>query len=264
MIRRQMGDIEVAWTEGGAGRPVVFVHGLAESRHTWSVQQGALAGVHTFAYDVRGHGESSVGSGQGTAEQLSSDLTNFLEAVTGPAICVGFSLGGTVVLGAAAARPDLVERAIVIGTSSVVGRSAAEFFRSRIAMLTNGVDDVFRAALRDDTAAAISNPSVDVDEVTAARLVAIGDGAGYVNAATAMARVNEQPLTDVLARVQCHVDVVGGEFDTFCPRKAADLLMAGLADATYWEIPAAGHLMNNDNPEAVTSLLASLLEENHQ
>jgi 3-oxoadipate enol-lactonase len=264
MCQQRIGDIDVAWTEAGAGPAVVFIHGLAESRHTWAAQQAAFSHAHTFAYDLRGHGDSTAGSGEGTAEQLSGDLVRFLEEVTGPAICVGFSLGGTVVLGAAAERPDLVRRAIVIGTSSVVGRSAAEYFRGRIAMLESGLDDRFRQALRDDTAGAIANPAVDVDAVTAARLAAVGAGTGYINAATAMARVNAFPLTESLARISRHVDVVGGELDSFCPRKAADLLMSGLQDATYWEIPAVSHLMNIDNPAEVTRLLGSLLEENNQ
>ncbi|MEZ5220296.1 MAG: alpha/beta hydrolase [Ilumatobacteraceae bacterium] len=258
---QRIGDIDVAWTQAGAGEPVVFIHGLAESRHTWAAQQDAITDHTTYAYDLRGHGDTTVGEGDGTAEQLSADLVRFLEAVTGPAVCVGFSLGGTVVLGAAATAPQLVRSAIVLGTSSVVGRSAAEFFHSRIAQLEHGVTDEFRAALRSDTASAISNPSVDVDEITARRLQAVGTGAGYINAARAMARVNTVPLTELLPKVGVHVDVVGSTNDTFCPRKAADLLMQGLPDATYWEIDGPGHLMNVDEPDAVTRLIHTLLKE---
>ena len=259
--RRRIGGIDLAWNQQGAGPAVVFIHGLAEDHTTWAAQQAALTGFTTYAYDLRGHGDSTVGDGDGTAEQLAADLLRFLDTVTGPAICVGFSLGGTVVLGAAAVDPALVKRAIVLGTSSVVGRSAAEFFASRIAMIENGVTDEFRAALRTDTAAAIANPTVDVDAVTERRLAAVADGRGYINAARAMARVNTVPLTGLLADVNVHVDVVGASNDGFCPRKAADLLMAGLPDASYREIDGAGHLMNVDNPGEVTRLLNALLKE---
>lgn len=259
--RRRIGDIEVAWTQEGTGPPVVFIHGLAESRRSWAPQQAAIRDHTTYAYDLRGHGGTSVGEGDGTAEQLSADLARFLDAVTGPAVCVGFSLGGTVVLGAAATHPHLVRRAIVLGTSSVVGRSAAQFFQSRIAQLDKGVTDEFRAALRDDTAGAITNPSVDVDSVTARRLEAVGGGAGYINAARAMARINTVPLTELLPQVAVHVDVIGATNDTFCPRRAADLLMDGLPDATYRELDGPGHLMNVDSPAEVTRLIEMLLKE---
>src|SRR5690606_29628214 len=57
----EVGDVEVAYTEAGEGRPVVFVHGLAEDRATWAVQQRALTGVRTVSVDLRGHGTTTLG-----------------------------------------------------------------------------------------------------------------------------------------------------------------------------------------------------------
>ncbi|MCD6727575.1 MAG: alpha/beta hydrolase [Solirubrobacteraceae bacterium] len=257
----RIGDIAVAYATAGEGRPVVFVHGLAESRASWAAQQIALGGVQTLAYDLRGHGETTTGDADGSLAQLGGDLVRLLEALTGPATCVGFSLGGTVVLWAAAHAPELVERAIVLGTSSVVGRSAAAFYEERIALARSGDRAAFAAALRADTRAALARDDVDVDALTAARLAAVGDGEGYVNAARAMARMREEPLTPLLAAVRCHVDVVGGERDAFCPRKAADIVVEALPDAAYHELPGLGHLMNVEDPDAVTALLASLIDK---
>jgi pimeloyl-ACP methyl ester carboxylesterase len=117
-----------------------------------------------------------------------------------------------------------------------------------------------RQALRDDTAAAIATDGVDVDALAALRHAAIGAGDGYVNAATAMARLRDEPLTERLAAVRCPVQVVGGEHDAFCPRKAADILLDALPDATYDEIAGVGHLMGVDDPEAVTAAIAASLE----
>jgi pimeloyl-ACP methyl ester carboxylesterase len=256
-----VGDLRVAYTDsGGDGAPVVFVHGLAEDRRSWAPQLGLPSLGRTVGYDLRGHGATSLGAAEGTLAQLGQDLIGVLETVTGPARCVGFSLGGTIVLWAAAARPDLIPHAVVLGTSSVVGRSAAEFYRGRIGLVESGDRDAFARALRDDTAAAIANPAVDVDDVTARRLAAVGEGGGYINAAQAMALVHGQPLTPTLADVKTHVDVVGGENDTFCPRRAADIIVEALPDCTYHELARVGHLMNVDDPAAVTTLLQQLLE----
>lgn len=261
--RTTIGDIEVAWTEAGPvdGRPVVLVHGLAEGRATWTVQQLALEDVHTYAYDLRGHGETTVGDPSASLEQLGRDLIGFLEAVSGPAVVVGFSLGGTVALWAAAERPDLVTSAVVLGTSSVVGRAAAEFYGTRIAAAADTSSGEFRSALRDDTLAALAVATDRLDHVVAARLDAVGDGAGYVNAARAMAALSESPLTPRLAEVKVHVDVVGATGDSFCPRKAAQIILDALPDSHYLEIPDAGHLMNIDNPQGVTDALRTTLDE---
>jgi pimeloyl-ACP methyl ester carboxylesterase len=258
-----VGDIRVGWTEAGTseGRAVVLVHGLAEDRSTWAVQQEELSDLHTYAYDLRGHGATTLGEAEATLEQLGRDLVGFLETVTGPAVVVGFSLGGTIALWAAAERPDLVTRAVVLGTSSVVGRAAAEFYGARIAAAADTGSEEFRAALRDDTRAALTVATDRLDEVVAARLAAVGAGDGYTNAARAMAGLNQAPLTPRLTEVKVHVDVVGATGDTFCPRKAAQIILDALPDSSYLEIPGAGHLMNIDNPQGVTYALRLTLDE---
>jgi 3-oxoadipate enol-lactonase len=256
-----VGDIDVAYTEAGAGRPVVLVHGLAEDRGSWLAQQLELPDVRTFAYDLRGHGRTSLGMPDATLAQLGEDLVGFLEQLTGPATVVGFSLGGTIALWAAAERPELVAHVIVLGTSSIVGRAAAEFYADRIAKSADTAVDTFRDALRNDTAAALTVARDRLDEVLDARLRAVGDGRGYANAAAAMAALRTSPLTPRLADVRAHVDVVGAADDSFCPPKAAAILVDALLDVTLHEIPNAGHLMNIDQPAAVTATLRAVLTE---
>ena len=255
----RLGDIEVGYTQRGAGSPVAMVHGLAEDRQSWALAQERLAGFRTLAYDLRGHGETSAGHGRGTLDQLAADLARFLEALTGPAACIGYSLGGTVVLALAASRPDLVTRAVVSGTSSVVGGTAARFFEERIALIDSDRAG-FEAALREDTAAQIVTEGADLDAITARRIRAVGDGRGYVNAARAMQAMHEAPLTGALSRIRCPVDVIGGDADRFCPRRAADIILAELHDGAYHEIARCGHLMTVDQPEAYAIALGDALE----
>ena len=254
-----LGDITVAYSEAGDGAPVVFLHGLAEGKETWREQQESLTEVHTFAYDLRGHGGSSVGTGQGTLEQLGEDLLAFLADVSGPATAVGFSLGGTIVLWAAAKRPDLVTRAVVLGTSSVVGRGALPFYAKRVEQAADTKSQAFRQAVRDDTAAAIVSRSDVLDQIVEARLAAIGDGSGYINAAKAMTALHESPLTPLLRNIEVPVDVVGATDDAFCPRKAANIILAALPNGKYHEVTGAGHLMNVDQPDQVTNILGKIL-----
>jgi 3-oxoadipate enol-lactonase len=256
-----LGDLKVAYSRVGGGEPVVLVHGLAETREAWVPQLRTPGKWRLLAYDVRGHGQSALGSAEGTLEQLGGDLTRFLERISGPATCVGFSLGGTVVLWAAAAQPELVRRAIVLGTSSVVGSTAATFYRQRIDLARSGDRRALRAALREDTRAGLARAGADLEALTDWRLAAIGDGAGYINAATAMARLHERPLTGMLERVRCRVEVIGGEHDRFCPHKAAEILLSSLPDARYHELAGVGHLMNVDDPAGVTATLHALLDE---
>lgn len=251
-----LSDIEVGYREAGSGEPLVFVHGLGQDSSSWQVQLDHVGNAHRFAPDVRGHGNTTLGAAEGTLAQLAGDLCAFLETVTGPAACVGFSMGGTIVLAAAVARPDLLTRAVLLGTSSVVGRAAASFYERRAAEATDRAALV--AGLRQDTAAGLYRAH-DVDALVAERIQAVGDGAGLANAARAMARVAGEPLTPRLAEIAVPVTVVGAEHDTMCPRKAADIMLAALPSAEYVEIAASGHLMNVDDPSAVTAAVVAAI-----
>lgn len=165
-------DIEVAYSVGGSGEPVLLIHGLAEDCHTWRRQQHDLDQMRSFAFDLRGHGATSIGQCKGTLAQLGHDLLAFMEKVTGAATVVGFSLGGTIALWAAAERPDLVRKAIVLGTSSVVGRSALPFYEDRIEKAADPGSAAFRDAMRADTAAGLFRAHEALDCIVAARLAA--------------------------------------------------------------------------------------------
>lgn len=260
-IRKCMlGDIGIAYRRHGVGCPLVLVHGLAEDGASWVPVVAHLPGdLIVYAPDLRGHGGTDAGQGQGSIAQLAADLTAFLEQVSGPAVCAGFSLGGVVVLEAALARPDLVRKAIVIGTSSKVGRAAAGFFAERIGQI--GTDmEAFRKALTADTDAQIVRQRAAVARVAAQRIAAVGDGAGYVNAARAMIGMAAAPMTGRLGGIRVPVHIVQGAEDVFCPQRAADILCEAMPQAGFSEITGAGHLMSVDQPERLAREIAYAAE----
>ena len=259
MSSARLGDIEVNYRVTGSGPAVVLLHGLAEDHTSWHPVLEYLGDWTTYAVDLRGHGATTAGTGRGTLEQLGDDLERFLGAVTGPATVVGFSLGGTIALETATRGDTALRGVVAVATSSVVGRAAAEFFTGRVAQIVSGDREGFAAGLRADTAAQIVT-GADVAPLVDARLAAVGTGAGYANAARAMIAMRSTPLNDRLDRVGVPVEVVGADGDTFCPRRAADILLAALPDGRYHEIAGAGHLVAVDQPASYGRLLARLLE----
>lgn len=259
-MKIQLNDIEVGCTVSGQGKPVVLIHGLAEDRASWSDVQAAITDHCTYAVDLRGHGETTLGQVEGTLAQLGGDLIRFLEKVTGPATCVGYSLGGTVVLWAASQRPDLVRHAIVAGTSSVVGRMATGFFEERIRQVQRDFT-AFAEALKSDTASQLSTAVDRLEAVAARRLWAVNDGRGYVNAAQAMVRMSTEPLTSLLPMVRCRVDAIFGDSDAYCPEKAVDILARDLPNLVRHKIEGAGHLIGVDQPKSYSEAIRNALNQ---
>ena len=260
MSRVELGDIVVNYRRRGSGPAVVLLHGLAEDHRSWDAVAAHLGDFTTYALDLRGHGQTGSGLGSGTLEQLSADLTGFLNAVSGPAAVVGYSLGGTIGLHAATGADAPIRHLVVVATSSVVGSAAADFFAGRIAQLEAGDTAAFAAGLRGDTSLQIVS-AADVDAVAAGRLAAVGDGKGYINAAKAMIGMRAEPLNPRLARIKAPLDIVGAADDVFCPRRAADIIAAAVPHGRYHEIADAGHLITVDQPERYGELLARLLHE---
>jgi pimeloyl-ACP methyl ester carboxylesterase len=221
----------------------------------WTHVQDELVELQTFAYDVRGHGATTLGRADGTLAQLGRDLIAFLEA-HGAAMCVGFSLGGTVALWAAAERPDLVTSVVAIATSSVVGRTAAAGLEQRIRLFETGDAAAVCEAVRADTVMQLAEPDPQrVDAIERSRLAAIGDRAGYLNGARAMLGMHAEPLNARLARITVPVHVIGAEHDRVCPRRAAEIMLEHLPDATFEELLGIGHLVTDEDPDAVTAAI---------
>lgn len=257
--RDRLRDIEVAWRPFGTGSPVVLVHGLAQDHRIWRQVQADFADHFTVAYDVRGHGDTSLGQADGTLAQLAGDLVALLER-TGSATCVGFSLGGAIALWAATERPDLVARVVAVATSSVVGSAATAALCEHIATVKSGDPASIRELMRTDTRSQLGEAAIDPGPIAKERVSAIRNPVGYINAAKAVLSMRDVSLHDRLPRISAPVLIVSGEHDTWCPRRAAELLLERLPQASYIELAGVGHLVTDTDPHALASTVRRWIE----
>lgn len=99
-------DTALKWKRGGAGPPVVLVHGITESGTTWDPVANRLSeSFDVVVVDLRGHGSSGTADDYGLAA-MAGDLGAVIsDCGIAPPHLVGHSLGGAVVSAAAAAFP---------------------------------------------------------------------------------------------------------------------------------------------------------------
>jgi 3-oxoadipate enol-lactonase len=117
LVRRvQAGGIRLAYrTWGPAGAPpAVLLHALGEQSSDWAPVASAFASSwRVYAPDLRGHGDSDWPGGY-TIEQLTTDLTAFLDALGLDQVTLGgHSMGGPPAYLYAARRPDRVTRLVL-------------------------------------------------------------------------------------------------------------------------------------------------------
>lgn len=108
---------------GGAGPPVVLIHGLGASAEIWSANIGALAASHrVFVPDLPGFGKTALPPGMDfSPAAYSRFVRDFMTALgIGRAALVGHSLGGGVALRVTLDEPGRVDR-LVLASSAGLG-----------------------------------------------------------------------------------------------------------------------------------------------
>lgn len=119
------GGCEYPWPFGGIfyqvkgeGSPVVLIHGVGagESSYEWRHNFDALAAHHTvYAFDLPGFGKSARRDITYTADLYVTAIIDFLrDVVKEPANVIASSLSGAYAARAAAIRPELIERLVLI------------------------------------------------------------------------------------------------------------------------------------------------------
>ena len=88
------------WTRGGAGQPLVLLHGLASTHRIWDLVAPLLAkDYRVITVDQRGHGESAKPDGGYDFNTVAADLNGLLQILSLESpILIGHSWGANVAL----------------------------------------------------------------------------------------------------------------------------------------------------------------------
>jgi len=101
----------------GQGRDFLLVHGLASNARTWDLVAAKMneAGHHVVSVDQRGHGLSDKPDTGYGFDEVCTDLTALIEAMSlrTPVVC-GQSWGGNVVLELAARWPEVMSGLVMV------------------------------------------------------------------------------------------------------------------------------------------------------
>lgn len=116
--RLQLAGISTAVLEGGAGTPVVLLHGPGEFAAVWGrVLPELVTSNRVVVPDLPGHGASGLPGGRLDAERVLSWLGDLIEQTCDrPPTVVGHLLGGAIALRFAANHPDRVRSLVLVDT----------------------------------------------------------------------------------------------------------------------------------------------------
>jgi 2-succinyl-6-hydroxy-2,4-cyclohexadiene-1-carboxylate synthase len=239
----------LASTSRGRGERVVLVHGFTQTARSWDGIAPRLAQRYeVVTVDAPGHGDSGA---------IRADLPSaarLLDDAGGPAVYVGYSMGGRLCLHLAVARPDLVRRLVLVST-------------------TAGIEDPSERAARRksdaELAASIERDGVDafLDRwlalplfVTLPRDAASLDdrrrntAAGLASSLRLAGAGAQESLWGRLGELSMPVLVVAGERDAKYVA-IADRLSRLIPNTTLEVIEGAGHAVHLEQPDVFAGVL---------
>jgi pimeloyl-ACP methyl ester carboxylesterase len=264
----EIGGINVAFVEAGQGAPVVLVHGWPTYSHLWRRQIPALAErYHVYALDLPGFGDSDKPADASyTLDFYVEILAGFLDKMKLERVrLVCHDLGGAISLLWAERYPERVAQLAVLDTTPypdlpllirlmlIAARlpGVGGFMVSRYGLrLVLKLGTARKGAVTDELVAAYNRPYT-ADPPARRVLQRI------------LTELDKQELSEVarnLGRIKAPTLIVWAEKDPSAPLSIAHRLQADIAGSTLKTIPDCGHFLTEDQPDAVTGLLADFFD----
>ena len=242
-----------------AGRPtIVFIHGGGLDHSVWALQTRYFAyhGRNVLALDLPGHGRTA-GPALTSIADMSDWVMALLDALgVGEAALVGHSMGSLVAYDGAARYAVRVTALALLGctipmpVADMLLDAAERNDHAAFDMVTlwghsrHGQTGANRAPGLWMTGGAVSLLERSAPGVLHASLKAADDYRHGLKLA---------------GDIQCPTLLVLGQRDAMTPAKAAKPLADAIADARVTTLPACGHMMMAEQPDAVLDALISIL-----
>jgi pimeloyl-ACP methyl ester carboxylesterase len=245
--------VRIAYSETGAGPPLVLLHGGMDDSRSWRWQIEGLSDKFTvYAWDAPGCGRSSEPPETWRLPEYADCLAAWLDVVVGVEAphLLGLSWGSSLALELYRRHPDrpaslILASAYAGWAGSLLPDEVADRLTGILAAADLPREEILQGWSRLLTSAA--SPAL-VDELWAIWADNAGTvhPAGYRAIAHSMA---EADLRDVLPRIDVPTLLLCGELDERSPMRVAAVLHAAIPGARLVVIPGVGHICNAEAPE---------------
>lgn len=249
----------------GSGPAVVLAHGYGVNLREWNLIWSQLCGLgfRCVAFDLRGHGRSTIGSeGIGSA-QMAADYEAVLASLDiHDAVLVGHSSGGFLAIRAMLDHPEMNERlrgfvAFATNAGDVLRGSVQNRFQ--IPLIQTGL---MEKIARSPTYGWLFGASLCGDAPSPGIIRAFNEmfcEQRHLSLVPLVRAVTKESYYDRLSEIVVPTVVVCGEQDRTSPRWHSEQLGVRIPDARNVWVEGKGHLLNWEAPESLVAAVRSLL-----
>lgn len=255
----------VHYSVEGAGPALVLVHGTPFSSHVWHRIAPHFTSSHTvYRFDLLGYGQSEQRAQQDVSLGVQNHLLAELLAhwrLSSPDV-VAHDFGGATALrahllnGCGYRSLTLIDPVALAPWGSPFVRHVraheAAFAGLPAYMHEALLKAYLRGAMHGEVADAVLAPYL------APWLGETGQPAFYRQIAQMDEKYTDE-IADRLSQVRCPTQILWGREDQWIPIDSGRRLQRMIPGATLREIPATGHLVQEDAPEAIVAALSTFL-----
>ncbi len=234
---------------------LLLSNSLGTTLEMWDAQVSDWSRTYrVIRYDTRGHGGSSIPSGNYTIDDLGRDALAVLDAAgTDTALVCGISLGGLTAMWLGVNAPERITAVVAANTAARIG--TVERWTARIAKVRNeGMTAVADMMMGTWFTEGFCRRQ---PEVVAGfqRMLAASPPEGYVGCCAAL---RDADLREVVRGIRAPMLVVAGQFDVSTPPAGAEDICGRVEGSTLVTLPS-GHLSNIECADEFTRCVGDFL-----
>jgi pimeloyl-ACP methyl ester carboxylesterase len=240
------------------GVPIVFLHGISDSSHSWSSTTPFLfSRFRTYALDQRGHGDSGKPLYGYSMAQFAEDTVAFMDKLgIERAVIVGHSMGSVIAHQIASVHPERVSHLVLVGSAPTsVKNEIVTFLWDEIIGRPDFQDPIDPEFIRE-----LKTGPNPIDPVFFEKVVE--------ESAKVPARVWKAVFrglltddhTDFLDDVSAPTLIIWGTLDPFFTLSDQQALQAALPGAVFVPYDGAGHNTQWEQPERVAEDIQNFIE----
>ena len=251
-------------TYNAAQPTAIFIHGAQNDHSVWGLQTRYFAhhGFNVLGVDLPGHGRSA-GPALASIEEISAWLLALLDAAgIDRAMLIGHSMGSLAALETAGGAPDRISKLALVGTA----------FPMR-------VSDALLSAAREEEERAIDMVNIWSHSTMSPKPSSPGPGFSVMGGSRRLMQRIAQRGPELLfhtdfsvcnnyahgeaaaANIRCPTLLLLGQRDMMTPPKATAALKQAIGHARTVIVPAAGHALMAEQPDAVLDALYGFANE---
>ncbi|HKG46959.1 MAG TPA: alpha/beta fold hydrolase [Pyrinomonadaceae bacterium] len=262
MPNARINNLEMAYTDTGAGHPVVLIHGYPFNRSLWADQIPALSGNNRIiAPDLRGFGESDASPEPSTMNRLAADVAALMDHLEIPRATIGgLSMGGYVALAFYKEFASRVRALVLADTRAQADTEEAKQTRAQQAdkALSEGMAGIADAMLpKLLTPETVSKHPEIVKRVRDMMLKTKPEGA----AAALRGMAEREDQTGLLPKISVPTLILVGAEDAITPVADSEKMHHAIKGSSLVVLDHAGHVSNMERTQEFNQAFLRFLSQ---